>query len=367
MDIKELLKNKDLILPWMADDESRFIFEKRCDYSESGNYKSIRDIAERYIPEYRRLKAFYETLEGKKIWIWGAGFRLGTLMKYMDLAPSAEICGIIDNSDKKANTFTDFGVKISKPSDVDFAGVEYVVITVKSRKIINEIIAQLNSYGIETAKILVFLDYYGYETEERQYFDELIEYGDDETFIDAGVYDLGTTFEFFEHCAKHNVKNMKCIAFEPDPASFDRCQKIVSEHPDFDIDIVKSALYSHNTTLSFMSTSDVMSRLSSESSVCVTIEKSECISVDAKALDTYTDEKITFIKMDIEGAELEALKGCERTIKQYKPKLAICVYHKPEDIIEIPMYIKSICPDYKLYLRHYGNFEFDTVLYALPY
>jgi hypothetical protein len=73
----------------------------------------------------------------------------------------------------------------------------------------------------------------------------------------------------------------------------------------------------------------------------------------------------TFIKMDIEGAELVALKGAKQTIKKYKPKLAVCVYHKPLDIVEIPLYLKKLVPEYKLFLRHYSDFGFDTIRYAV--
>ena len=79
-----------------------------------------------------------------------------------------------------------------------------------------------------------------------------------------------------------------------------------------------------------------------------------------------TGDRVTMIKMDIEGSELEALKGAKQTIQRDKPKLAICIYHKPEDIIEIPCYIKELVPRYRLYLRHYGNGDTETVLYALP-
>ena len=69
--------------------------------------------------------------------------------------------------------------------------------------------------------------------------------------------------------------------------------------------------------------------------------------------------------MDIEGAELEALKGAKETIKRNHPKLAICVYHKPEDIVDIPKFILELDPEYKLYLRHYSDNAGETVLYAI--
>ncbi|EOS66974.1 FkbM family methyltransferase [Oscillibacter sp. 1-3] len=75
--------------------------------------------------------------------------------------------------------------------------------------------------------------------------------------------------------------------------------------------------------------------------------------------------KVTMIKMDIEGSELEALKGAKKTIQRNKPKLAICIYHKPEDMLEIPLYIKSLVPEYKLYVRHHSNSNVETVLYAV--
>jgi hypothetical protein len=68
--------------------------------------------------------------------------------------------------------------------------------------------------------------------------------------------------------------------------------------------------------------------------------------------------------MDIEGSELKALHGAENTIKNNKPKLAICIYHKPEDITEIQRYLMSIVPEYKFGIRHYADHEFETVLYA---
>lgn len=72
------------------------------------------------------------------------------------------------------------------------------------------------------------------------------------------------------------------------------------------------------------------------------------------------------IKMDIEGSEMNALKGAEISITKYHPILAVCVYHKKEDLITIPQYIKSLYAGYKLYLRAYSRYCRELVLYAIP-
>ena len=99
-----------------------------------------------------------------------------------------------------------------------------------------------------------------------------------------------------------------------------------------------------------------------------TISKDAEESIEVVALDDVVDanDKVTFLKMDIESAELNALYGARRVIEKDKPRLAICVYHKPEDIIYIASYILSINPEYKLFLRHHSLISsFETVLYAV--
>jgi hypothetical protein len=91
------------------------------------------------------------------------------------------------------------------------------------------------------------------------------------------------------------------------------------------------------------------------------------IRIQVNAIDNLNLEKVTFIKMDIEGAELNALKGAEKTILRDKPKLAICIYHSNEDMVRIAEYIYSIMPEYNFYVRHHYTcpYLFETVLYAL--
>lgn len=77
------------------------------------------------------------------------------------------------------------------------------------------------------------------------------------------------------------------------------------------------------------------------------------------------NEKVTFLKMDIEGSELKALQGAKKIIQKQKPRLAICIYHKTWDFIELTEQILEIVPDYKFYIRQYASDTRETVLYAV--
>ena len=86
------------------------------------------------------------------------------------------------------------------------------------------------------------------------------------------------------------------------------------------------------------------------------------------SLDEYTFSRslssVDFIKMDIEGYEQAALHGSKSILKEFKPRLAICAYHKPEDLWEIPLLIKSFNPGYKLYFEHHTSLFHEAVFYA---
>ena len=84
-----------------------------------------------------------------------------------------------------------------------------------------------------------------------------------------------------------------------------------------------------------------------------------------ESIDNVIKEEVTFIKLDVEGAELRTLMGAAETIKKYKPRLAISIYHKPEDIYEIPLLLMEYRPDYRFYIRHYTSYIWETVLYAV--
>ncbi|MDR2574533.1 MAG: FkbM family methyltransferase [Desulfovibrio sp.] len=74
--------------------------------------------------------------------------------------------------------------------------------------------------------------------------------------------------------------------------------------------------------------------------------------------------RVDYIKLDVEGAELNALKGSIETISKFKPKLAISLYHKWEDIFHIPLFLNEICENYKFYIGHHCAGLHETILYA---
>lgn len=81
-------------------------------------------------------------------------------------------------------------------------------------------------------------------------------------------------------------------------------------------------------------------------------------------MDEHKIRRLNCIKLDVEGAELAALHGAEKTIRSMRPKLIICLYHRPEDLYAIPAYIKSIVPEYEFYIAHSSFDILDTILHA---
>jgi len=192
------------------------------------------------------------------------------------------------------------------------------------------------------------------DTLNTVYFDsEIIKLSSSEVFIDCGMFTGDTAEVFFK---KTNSKYAHYYGFEPDPENIGKAYKNLFGKNN--ITIEAKGIYSIKGTLSFSDGN------LSGSAIC----DDGGISIEVISLDEYFADKPhapTFIKMDIEGAELEALKGAERIIREHKPKLAICAYHKPEDIYTLPEIIKSYRADYVFYLRHYTDVISETVLYAV--
>lgn len=194
------------------------------------------------------------------------------------------------------------------------------------------------------------------EKEHKQYFpdEDILKKDNNEIFIDAGAYNGATSYEFTKW-----IKNSydKIYMMEPDPFMAKICRAYVSMKKMRNVYIMNCATYSCSTEVDFYND------YGTGSSSIVTdnsTSKVNTISID----EMLNGEKATYIKMDIEGAEMEALKGCERTIEVYKPKLAISIYHKEDDLWKIPYMLMKRYPFYKFYIRHYTDITTETVLYA---
>lgn len=185
----------------------------------------------------------------------------------------------------------------------------------------------------------------------EEYFDEVNVLTENEVFVDCGGYDGRTSLRFIERC---RGRYKKVIIFEPEVCKRELIEQNLAGEKYL---LYPYGVWSEEKRLYFEARGDVASH--------ITKQKSD-YTIQAVTLDQYIyDEEPTLIKMDIEGAELEALMGARKTIQAYRPKLVICLYHKPEDLFEIPLYIKSLNSDYNLYIRQYSDTKYETVCYAV--
>jgi len=171
--------------------------------------------------------------------------------------------------------------------------------------------------------------------------------------IDCGAFDGDTLMSVYEKFGTID----SILAFEPDGANFSRLttretdEKKLSHNTTF----IPCGVWSRTGQFKFFSENYLDSRISADGNVLV-----QCVALD----ECFRGYQPDFIKMDIEGAEPKALRGCRLMIGLHKPDLAISIYHHPEHLWEIPLFIKSLVPDYKFYLRTHGYNGYDTVFYA---
>lgn len=188
-----------------------------------------------------------------------------------------------------------------------------------------------------------------------EYYPEMLMLGEQEIYVDGGTY-YGDTIEKF--AIKANKMYRKIIGFEADPVNYAVAKQYLAGKEIEGCCMENAALYSYDGHISFSNTHACGAKVVADGSDHV-----KCFS-----LDSYLDgQEVTYIKLDIEGSEQEALKGAEFTIQTYHPKLAICAYHHSADLWEIPYRIMQEIGGYKVYLRQYGSdLRVDTVCYAIP-
>ncbi len=202
---------------------------------------------------------------------------------------------------------------------------------------------------------------------EHYFSDGVFEYGENEVLVDGGSFDGQDTVRFADIMG---AKYGKSYCFEPDPANYLLTRKnlenffaVKASSPSGDVcecgpfTVYRAGLHNRNADIGFAPHGAHSSRF---------VEGGSDYSVPAVRLDDLADvsREVTLIKMDLEGGEMAALAGAAETIRSRRPKLAICIYHEVEDLWQIPLYIKSLVPDYRLFVRHHTWVKWDSVLYA---
>jgi FkbM family methyltransferase len=194
---------------------------------------------------------------------------------------------------------------------------------------------------------------YCVRSKDTQYFpDGIVERRDDEAFVDGGAYD-GDTLEAFAGWTRGRFS--RYVAFEPDASNRAILgRKASALDLGGRVSLREEALWRSKGELRFQANEGQSSSLSEVGDV----------RIPTAAIDAVCPEA-TFIKLDIEGAEREALEGARETIRRNRPKLAVCLYHRPEHLLDVPLLVKELRPDYRLHIRHHSSVTTDLVLYAV--
>lgn len=206
---------------------------------------------------------------------------------------------------------------------------------------------------------------------EAQYFySGLFELGGNESFVDAGAYQ-GDTAETFLQAVGGEFKHI--YSFEPDSKNYALLEayktKLQGTGLGDKLSTYKAGLWNESKTLYFNASGNygshiLFQHLDSSEDIVATENNSAYVPVDVVSLDETIQDDVSFIKMDIEGSEFPAVQGARRLITEYKPKLAIAVYHLPTDLVNIVEYIQNLDLGYKLGLRHHNYNLWDSVFYA---
>jgi FkbM family methyltransferase len=342
--IKEILN----IYNKLTDDKSRQIFDARMQFMfDKDPYKYFDTVKEDkyYACEF---ETFYQKYKNRKIVLYGAGQEGRHTYKVLKL------CGY--NVDYFCDSnFKLWGTKIGDVfvlplQDLVSRSSDYVIV-ISTSAWCSDIYEKLLACGIDREYLFYLKRRFIMGKCGWQYFDFFLP-NNNEVFIDAGAYDGSTSIEFAKWT---NKSYKKIILFEPSLGNETMCRKLLNENGIRDSELIMKAVWDKCEKVSFNGGGERGARVLENGEVFI-----EAASIDSELMG----EEVSFIKMDVEGSEYKAIMGSETTIKKYKPRLAISVYHADEDFIKIPALLLMLNPDYQFAYRHYTTSMEETVLYA---
>jgi len=334
----EFIKRASVVYERLVDEESRIIFNARMNLLRGEGRIEFWDRVKLDKKWYDQGAVFKED----EYLIFGAG-RMGRYIKDVLSHVGKRAIGFIDNNPNLQGKMVE-GICIYSLDEVK--NMPAYTIIFSSREYEKEMNNQLAEKGITNHTL----------DEEQiciatgnQYFD-FFRPKEREVFIDGGGYDGATSLDFI----KWTNDNYKAIyIFEPDSHSTKKICEIMDKIRN--ITLIKKGLSDCKKILRFTNDGTGGSCFNEEGNVEVPV-----VSID----EVLKGNEATYIKMDVEGSELDALEGSKKTIIKYKPRLAICIYHKPLDFVELPLKILEFNSEYKFAMRHYCSNLCETVLYA---
>lgn len=336
----------------LGDQVSKEIFMKRLLFSLSGDYKYILEMVQTEMERFGRKDIMVRLLdwidENKRpVVIFGAGFA-GTQIAGVLQTMNKPIACFIDN-DQNLYKKELLGLHICSPEML--AEEKECGVIIGSNYYVSEMEEQLLCIGVDAERIFIPSKPWWLGTEEQYFEQDIMKPHLHESFIDGGALDGEDSIRFMRWCrGNYDAVYM----FEPDKNNH-RKLKLLSE-ADGRAAVYEEGLWNDTGEVRFMSGNKEKCTVTEAGDTLIRVT-----SIDKKLQGT----PVSLIKMDIEGSEMRALEGSQETIRRFAPRLAVCVYHKPEDIVDIPLKILELYPEYRLYLRHYSYMHTETVLYAI--
>lgn len=190
-------------------------------------------------------------------------------------------------------------------------------------------------------------------TPPEEAFLNILKLGRSDIFADLGAYTGDTVLQFLKFTGG---EYKKIYAFEPNSRNYRKLTETVSGMKN--ITALKAAAWDCDCEIRFLKGGGRMAKV---------IDSKEGTVAQARSLDSVLEgSSCTYIKYDVEGEEKRAIEGSEKTIRQYSPKLSVALYHRCEDIFDIPLQIYKLNPNYKFYIRHFPYYPaWDTNLFAV--
>lgn len=353
-----LKKDLQSIYGALIDEESRDWFDARVEYMITRNSDAFLHkvflLSKKYQKKWRHIgmERFIKDKEYRGIIIYGCGHDGKLTKETLDMCGYPVSFWCDSNPQLVGNRIND--LEVVSTAELVEKYQDYLVI-IGSVKYMDHIKERLRAFGFPLDRTEIFSgNVYDWAFADGQYFD-MFSPGHREIFVDGGAYNGDTIFEFLSW---NKGKEYKVYSVEPIKSMYELIQRRLEKDNIANVKVLNSAVWSRKEELLFVDMGDGSS---------VVRDSNEGIVVSGERIDNIVGaDGATFIKLDVEGAELEALRGASETIRTCHPKLAICIYHKPMDILDIGKYILELNPGYRFAIRHYTLTNFETVLYAIP-